>query len=153
MNIIIIAVGKETPASLKGLQQEYVKRLQPHVEISWKLLQASRASDAERARVQESKMISAELKTNDTIILLDERGKQQTNEEFSRTFEQLAGKHGRMVIVIGGAFGVDDELRQRADYVWSFSKLVFPHQLIRVMLLEQLYRTFAVLNNHPYHHT
>lgn len=85
--------------------------------------------------------------------MLDERGKQLTNQEFASTFERLVGAHGRLVVVIGGAFGVNDVLRNRASFVWSFSSLVFPHQLIRVMLLEQLYRTYMVLANHPYHHS
>ncbi len=152
MQITILAVGKETSAELRDLQKDYENRLQSQVSITWKLLPSSRALDPEQVRVQESKLLIAELKANDTVILLDERGTQQTNETFAETFERLAGRHGRMVIIIGGAFGVNDELRNRADFVWSLSDLVFPHQLVRVMLLEQLYRTYAVLNNHPYHH-
>ena len=152
MQILIMAVGKDTPIELRAIQQDYERRLQPQASITWKLLPASRALEPDQIRIQESHLIYEVIKDNDTVVLLDERGIQQTNEAFAQTFEQLAGKHGRLVIVIGGAFGVDDSLRDRADFVWSFSKLVFPHQLMRIMLLEQLYRTFAVQNNHPYHH-
>lgn len=153
MQILIIAVGKDTPTSLRSLQQEYEKRLRPHAKVEWKILPASRSDSSDQARLQETATILSVIKPKDTIILLDERGQQQSNEAFAQTFERLAGVQGRIVFVIGGAFGVADELRTRAAFVWSFSKLVFPHQLIRVMLLEQLYRTYMVLQNHPYHHT
>ena len=152
MQILIIAVGKESSPELSNLQQTYEKRLQPLTPVMWKLLPASRASEPDQVRSQDSELITGQLKSSDSVILLDERGEQQTNEQFAKTFEQLAGVQGRLVIVIGGAFGVDDAVRDRAQFVWSLSKLVFPHQLVRVMLLEQLYRTQMVLRNHPYHH-
>ncbi len=152
MQIYIIAVGKESSPELASLQNTYERRLQPVAGVTWKLLPASRAIDIHQARTQDSEQIQAQLKQNDTVILLDERGQQQTNEQFAETFERLAGSQGRLVFVIGGAFGVTDTLRERAQFVWSFSQLVFPHQLIRVMLLEQIYRTFMVQKGHPYHH-
>jgi 23S rRNA (pseudouridine1915-N3)-methyltransferase len=152
MQIVIIAIGKESSAELSKLQTIYEQRLQPHTKIVWKLLPASRAPDTEQVRAQDSNQIMAQLKSNDVVILLDERGEQMTNDQFATTFERLAGVQGRLVFVIGGAFGVTDTVRERAQFVWSLSKLVFPHQLVRVMLLEQVYRTFMVQKSHPYHH-
>lgn len=148
-----MAFGKETSAELAGVQQNYERRLKPLAEIKWHVLPASRHTAPDTVRNEESQRLLEVLKPSDTIILLDERGQQQTNEQFAKTFQQLSGGQGRLVLVIGGAFGVNDALRERAQFVWSFSKLVFPHQLVRVLLLEQLYRTFMVLQNHPYHHT
>lgn len=153
MQINIIAVGKESSPELKHLQTEYEKRLLPFASVSWKFIPASRATEPEQIRNQDSDQIMSQLKTNDTVVLLDERGHEQTNEQFAQTFEQLSGSQGRLVFVIGGAFGATNTVRERAQFVWSFSKLVFPHQLMRVMLLEQLYRTQMVLQNHPYHHS
>ena len=153
MQILILAVGKESSLATADIQHEYERRLKSHAAITWKLLPAARSIEPPLAKEQESSMILSQLKPTDTVLLLDERGIEQSNEEFAKTFEHLAGTHGRLVCVIGGAFGVTDAVRSRASFVWSLSKLVFPHQIVRVMLLEQLYRTYMVLNNHPYHHS
>lgn len=153
MQILILAVGKESSKAIFELQQEYQKRLKTHADISWKIVPASRLGEPEQLKDQESQSLLALLKPSDSVILLDERGKQFSNTAFAATFEKLAGTQGRMVIIIGGAYGVSDSLRQRASLVWSLSELVFPHQLVRIMLLEQLYRTFMVMQNHPYHHS
>ncbi len=152
MQITIMAVGKQLPPELHTSALEYEKRLQQHATINWKLLAPSQSKSVAKARAQESADILSRLQVNDSVILLDERGTQQNNEDFAKTFEKLSGVQGKIVVVIGGAFGVTDEVRDKASFVWSFSKLVFPHQLIRLMLLEQLYRTFMVQIGHPYHH-
>lgn len=152
MQILIVAVGKESSSELAAIQDEYEKRLRPLANITWKLLPASRLSSPEQIRKDESEQLLDVFKPNDSIILLDERGQQQSNEKFAATFERLSGSQGRIVFVIGGAYGVNDTVRSRVAFVWSLSLLVFPHQLVRVMLLEQLYRTFMVQQNHPYHH-
>jgi 23S rRNA (pseudouridine1915-N3)-methyltransferase len=153
MQILIVALGKESSSELAEIQDEYEKRLRPFTTITWKLLPASHLSSPEQIRKDESEQLLDVFKPSDSIILLDERGQQQTNEKFATTFERLSGSQGRIIFVIGGAYGVNDEVRSRAAFVWSLSQLVFPHQLVRVMLLEQLYRTFMVQQNHPYHHS
>lgn len=153
MQIHILAVGKESSPAVLDLQQEYERRLKPYASIEWKLLPASRYTEQTQIKDDESKSIIKNLKPNDTIILLDERGQQQSNQQFATTFERLVGTHGRTVIIIGGAFGMNEVLRNQASFVWSLSSLVFPHQLIRIMLLEQIYRTYMILGNHPYHHS
>lgn len=153
MNILLIAVGKDSTPAILELQQAYEKRLKPYVSIEWKIFPQSRYTEPLQVRDDESTVLLDALKPNDTVILLDERGTQQTNEEFAKTYERLSGSHGRLVFIIGGAFGVNEALRSRASFIWSLSSLVFPHQLVRIILLEQIYRTYMVLNNHPYHHT
>lgn len=152
MHITIIAIGKRSTGASLELQQVYEQRLAPYADISWRFMAASTLADPQLARSKESSQLLEQLKPTDSVIVLDERGQQLTNQAFASSFERIAGSHGRLVLIIGGAFGVDDTVRQRADLVWSFSKLVFPHQLMRVMVLEQLYRTYMVLQNHPYHH-
>ena len=147
-----MAVGKQLPKELQTVAKEYEKRLQPHATITWKLIPASQSKNNIEVKSQESASILSQLMPSDSVLLLDERGSQQSNIEFAKTFERLSGTQGKVVIIIGGAFGVTDELRDRASFVWSFSELVFPHQLMRLMLLEQLYRTFMVQIGHPYHH-
>lgn len=152
MQITILAVGKSLSSDLQAVASTYEKRLQPMAAVTWKLLPASKTDDQDLSRAYESKQLLDQIKSNETVILLDERGTQLTNEQFAQTFHSLAGNQGKLILIIGGAFGVNEELRNRAQFVWSFSTLVFPHQLIRVMLLEQLYRTMMVHRGHPYHH-
>lgn len=151
MHCVIYTVGKESDVSIKALCDEYEKRLQATLSIEWVFIAPSRHNGNE-ARSEESQLIMSKLKPTDTVVLLDERGKQPNNHDFAQEFSKISGQHGRLVFVIGGAFGVTDDFRDNTRYVWSFSNLVFPHQLMRVMLLEQLYRTQAVLSGHPYHH-
>ena len=153
MHIVIFTVGKDSSPAISQLQETYQKRIQQYSSIEWKTFAPSRFTDPEQIREVESATLLKSLKPTDSLILLDERGTQQSNTEFAKTFERLSGSHGRLVIIIGGAFGVTETLRERASFVWSLSTLVFPHQLVRVMLLEQIYRTFMISNNHPYHHT
>lgn len=152
MNIFIFAIGKESSAETLELQKRYEQRLKPYATIEWKILPGSKAETEDQVRNQESESLLNQLKPTDSVVLLDERGKQQTNAKFAQTFERLASSQGRLIFIIGGAFGVNDKLRARASFVWSLSDLVFPHQLVRVLLLEQIYRTYMVLANHPYHH-
>jgi 23S rRNA (pseudouridine1915-N3)-methyltransferase len=87
-------------------------------------------------------------------VLLDERGHQLSSEELA-TFIQLRANESikNIIFLIGGAYGVSDELIKRADYKWSFSKLVFPHQLVRLILAEQIYRACTIMRNEKYHHS
>jgi len=86
------------------------------------------------------------------VILLDERGKEFDSPALSGQFQALMSSGRRVVCIIGGAYGVNDELMARADLTWSLSPLVFPHQLVRLILAEQLYRAQCIATNHPYHH-
>lgn len=152
MTIKIIAVGKPLDRALAEVQYDFEKRLLPQVKLEWQLIPPSAANSPDECRDVESNKILSRLKDGDQVILLDERGQMPDNVAFSRLYEDWLGRHGQLVFIIGGAFGVNPELRQRANYVWSLSPLVLPHQLIRVLLVEQLYRTTAILSGHPYHH-
>lgn len=98
-------------------------------------------------------MIIDLLRKDDYLVLLDERGKQFSSEELAGFIQQRANESEKtLIFLIGGAFGVSQELMKRAHFTWSLSKLVFPHQLVRLMLAEQVYRACTILRNEKYHH-
>ncbi len=152
MQITIMAVGKPLISELRDIARDYENRISQHAQIDWKYIAASPSKNPDICRTHESTSLQKELKPNDTVMLLDERGLQLRNDDLAHTLENLMGRQGRLVIVIGGAFGVNDEIRKRSHATIALSNLVFPHMLIRVILLEQLYRSFMILQGHPYHH-
>jgi len=111
-------------------------------------------TDVERTKKQEEELILKRLQAHHYLVLMDERGKMLTSPQWAQQFQQMMNQGTKtLVILIGGAFGVTDEVRKQAKQVWSLSSLVFPHQLVRLVLAEQVYRTFSILNNTPYHHS
>lgn len=146
MHIQIISVGKASDRSVSALTDEYEKRLSRWTAVTWRLLPSGRTKDEESAAIMKL------LKPTDYVVLLDERGTLATTEAITRELEKWLGSGRPIVLIIGGAFGVSGALLDRADFVWSFSKLVFPHQLMRVLLVEQLYRLFNYRDGGKYHH-
>ncbi len=144
--IKIIAIGKKHDKELADAIGRYQQRLRPPFEAQWLLLPYS-AHDGNRARDEESAAIMKHLSNNEKVILLDERGSQMTSPQFSAELQK-----GSVTIIIGGAYGVNDELRRRSDVMLSLSKMVMPHQIVRLVLIEQIYRAQAIANHHPYHH-
>lgn len=130
----------------------YEKRLAGDYQILWRYISTANSTNKLKCQNEESNSLLKQITQTDQVVLLDERGEQKDNQAFAELFEQLAGAQGRVVFIIGGAYGVSEALRRRANFVWSLSKLVFPHQLIRLILIEQLYRTVMVIKGHPYHH-
>jgi Uncharacterized conserved protein len=101
----------------------------------------------------ESELLLKSLDPVDYVVLLDERGKMLSSPELAAVIEQRAINGAKKIhFVIGGAFGVNDAVRKRADLVWQLSKLVFPHQLVRLMLAEQVYRASTIIRGEKYHH-
>jgi len=153
MTIRIISVGKKHDSFIQSIIEEYEKRLRKFSKVEWIIVPPSHSADKDQQITEESQAITKHLKVKDVGMLLDERGKQYTNEQFAVLVNTNMNQGASLLcFIIGGAYGVDDALRQRSDFIWSLSPLVFPHQLVRVMLVEQLYRTFMLLKNHPYHH-
>ncbi len=144
--ITIIAIGKKHDANLAAAIADYEKRLRPPFDVRWIQLPYSAKSD-DAARDDESARILSRIAPDDTVLLFDERGRQMTSERFSQTISARP-----LTIVIGGAYGVNDVLRNRADLTVSFSQMVLPHQLVRLILIEQVYRGQSIANQHPYHH-
>lgn len=152
MKIVILSVGKKNDSSLESAISDYSERLNRALPVSWELLPPS-GFEEPKARLTESAAIMAKLKPSDVVWLLDERGKQLTSPALAAQINVLQYQGvQRLMFVIGGAYGVDDALRARANVTWALSELVFPHQLVRLMLAEQLYRATEINRGSGYHH-
>lgn len=149
--IRVLVVGKKHEAWIEAGVRRYERRLQRPWDIKWDFMAHSLLNDS-RARQEESERLLARLKDDEYVILLDEVGRLFDSPDLSRQMEDLMGRGWSIVIVVGGAYGVSDALRTRANIVWSLSPLVFPHQLVRLILAEQLYRAQQISLNGPYHH-
>lgn len=151
MSLHILVVGKKHESwVLEGIER-YQKRLKAPFIPEW-VLMAHSSFDGLKARQDESERILSRLDAYDFIVLLDERGKMLDSPAFADTLKEQLDRSAKVVVIIGGAFGVMNELRNRAHLVWSLSSLVFPHQLVRLILTEQLYRAQQITLGGSYHH-
>ena len=153
MKIVVAAVGKLRMAATAELANEYEVRTRRFAPVEVVEVRDQRGSDPARVAESESGRLLDVLRPEDHVVLCDERGKQLTTKGLATLVEQRlkAGGRGRLVFVVGGAEGVDDRVRKRADAVLALSGLTFPHELARVILLEQIYRVVSLLHGHPYH--
>lgn len=151
MSIRALAVGKKHEDWVVTGISRYQKRLKKPFDLAWQLLPHS-AREGDAARTEESSRILEKIGAGEFVVLLDERGTNLDSVELSRTIGEQLDSSKPVTVVIGGAYGVDERLRKRADLVWSLSGLVFPHQLVRLILVEQLYRAQEIRGGRPYHH-
>lgn len=158
MKITILCVGKLKERYLTDGVEEYLKRLNPFAKVEIKELAEERMpsepSEAERQQVleRETERLLAAIPKDSYVIALDVVGKQITSPELAAKIADLAlNGTSHITFVIGGAFGYTDALRQRADFRWSFSQLTFTHQMIRMLLVEQIYRAYKIMRNEKYH--
>lgn len=156
MKMVLCSVGKPDEPYVKAGILEFTQRLNKYVKASWHLIAAPKNAgnmselDLKKA---ESQLILSFLQKEDYLVLLDERGKQFSSPALAQFIQQRANESTkRVVFLIGGAFGVDETIKQRANLIWSLSQLVFPHMLVRLILCEQIYRAFTILKNEKYHH-
>ena len=158
MRISIVCVGKIKEKYLKLGIDEFSKRLSKYCKLEVIELDDEKApenlSDKEMlmTKEKEGKKILSKIKDNAHVIALAIDGKNLSSEELAETIDNL-GVRGtsHIVFVIGGSLGLSDEVLKRANYKLSFSKMTFPHQLFRILLLEQLFRSYKILNNEKYH--
>ncbi len=156
MQLIIAAVGHKMPAWIETGFQEYAKRMPPECKLVLKEIKpVDRASNknAESVMVQERTRIEAVLPKGGRMIALDERGQDLTTMQMSQLLTQWQQQGGDVTFVIGGADGLDAELKKNADMLMRISSLTLPHGMVRVLLAEQLYRAWSITQNHPYHRT
>lgn len=151
MSIRALAVGKKHEDWVAAGISRYEKRLKKPFDFAWQLLPHS-ARDGDAARSEESSRILEKIGVGEFVVLLDERGTNLDSVRLSQTLGEQLDLSKLVTVVIGGAYGVDDRVRNRADLVWSLSGLVFPHQLVRLILVEQLYRAQEIRGGRPYHH-
>ena len=152
MPLTIISVGKKHEDWVATGIERYQKRLKAPFSVTWELIAPS-GHEGPSARQDESERMLFRLTAYDFIVLLDERGKSLDSPHLSSLLVERLHHSQKIALVIGGAYGVDDTIRQKADLVWSLSPLVFPHQLVRLILTEQLYRAQEIAAGHPYHHS
>ena len=152
MKQLLISVGKKHDTNLVAAINDFTTRLGRVFPTEWLLLAPSGA-DEPLARRVESASVLAKITSNDFVVLLDENGLQMSSQALADNYHAWQALGKRLVFVIGGAYGVSDELQTRADFVWSLSQEVFPHQIVRLLLTEQLYRSQMIIDGHPYHHT
>ncbi len=158
MNINIVCVGKIKEKYLKLGIDEFKKRLTKYCKLDVIELDDEKApenlSDKEMLMIKdkEGKKILSKIKSNSYVIALAIDGKNLSSEELAGTMSKLAIRgNSHITFVIGGSLGLSDEVLSRADYKLSFSKMTFPHQLMRLILLEQVYRAYRINNGEPYH--
>lgn len=158
LNINIICAGKLKEKYLKDAVYEYSKRLSKYCNLNFIEIQdeklPNKINDSIIAEVKEKecKKIIDNIKKESYVMALDLKGKQFTSEEFSKKLEEITVKgYSTINFIIGGTLGLTDEVLQKSNELISFSKMTFPHQLIRVFLEEQLFRAFKISNNETYH--
>ncbi len=158
LQIKIVAVGKIRERFLMEGIKEYAKRLSAYIRLEMTEIadepcpERLSPADEERVKDREGERLLKGIGPQEHVILLDLQGKEFTSPDFSEYMDDLAlmGKSS-VTLIIGGSLGVSGEVRKRADYRWSFSRLTFPHPLMRLMLLEQIYRAMRISKGEPYH--
>ena len=141
--IRIIAGGKKSKNWVLEGQNEYEKRLKKPFDVHFEYWDEDKIANLAR---------NWPFKADEYVILLDERGKNISSPELSSELELAFTQGKRVVMIIGAAYGVPEEVRKRANFVWSVSRLVFPHELMRILLIEQIYRAQEISRGGHYHH-
>ncbi len=155
MKICLLTVGKTDTGWVREGLETYSSRLGRYVRFSVKEIpELKNASSLSKAQVKdkEGSLILASIGPKDMVILLDEHGKEYTSVEFAKEVERFTASGKNIVFVIGGAYGFSDEVYNRSDGKVSLSKMTFPHQMVRTVFTEQLYRAFTIIKGEPYHH-
>ena len=156
MQITLIAIGKTDRSELEQLIALYEKRLKHYIKFEFVVLpdikNSKNLSEAQQ-KEKEGELILAQLQPTDTLVLLDENGKQYTSLDFAQFLQKKMNSGLKnLVLAIGGPYGFSDAVYAKCNGKISLSKMTFSHQMVRLFLVEQLYRGFTILRNEPYHH-
>ena len=149
--IKIISVGKIKEKYLKDAIIEYKKRLSKYIKIEIIEISDEDYNEQEKTLIKECEKIKRYINPKDYLITLDINGKQLNSIEFSTLLDKTLIQNSNITFIIGGSYGLHDNIKELSNYKLSFSKFTFPHQLFRVILLEQLYRSFKIIKNESYH--
>lgn len=156
MKIVLVVVGKTTQSYYQQAIDEYHKRINHYLSFELVVipeLKNTKSLTLEQQKQREGDLILRQLSHTDTVVLLDERGREFTSRGFAEYIDKK--QHAlskRLVLVIGGPYGFGPEVYKAAHEQISLSRMTFSHQMIRMILVEQLYRAMSILNNEPYHH-
>lgn len=153
MKLLIIQVGKTADEYLKEGIGIYTKRIANYLELEVETVKPSLKKDKLIAIQEEEKSILSKIKQGDFLVVLDEKGEELGSRQLAVKIQKWMERGvGRIVFIIGGAFGISPELKKRTDFIFSVSKLTFTHQMVRLILVEQIYRSMTILRNEGYHH-
>ena len=156
MKLKLLEVGKTVEPYVKSGLEVYagrIKRYYPFEEAYVELPRNKRGGSPKQVMDLEGEKILGQVAATDLLVLLDDGGKQFTSTAFADWLQsQFHQQKQQIVFLVGGAYGVSAEVRQRADVILSLSKMTFPHQLVRLIFAEQLYRACTIIHNEPYHH-
>ena len=154
--IKLLAIGKTDSTHLQELITEYEQRLKHYIKFELEIIpDIKNVKNLSEVQLKEKEGVAIlkRLQPTDVLVLLDEHGKQHTSIEFSNYLQKkMNAGIKRMVIVIGGPYGFSEEIYQKAQGELSLSKMTFSHQMVRLFIVEQIYRAFTILKNEPYHH-
>ena len=156
MKFQFINIGKSHEDNLKNAIDDFTKRINNSYKTEWLIippLKNAASLSTSNLKELEGETLLSRINKEDFLVLLDETGNQLTSVELANFISQKTVMGVRSIIfLIGGAYGVSAEIKQRANFTWSLSKLVFPHLLVRLILTEQVYRACTILRNEKYHH-
>jgi 23S rRNA (pseudouridine1915-N3)-methyltransferase len=156
MKLQFWTVGKAHESFVKEGVEMFTKRIANYYPVDWNIISGPKnaaALNETDLKKKEGEIILTALQKDDFLVLLDERGKQLTSEGLASFIQQRANESAKHIIfLIGGAYGVSEAVMQRANFKWSLAQLVFPHQLVRLILAEQVYRACSINRNEKYHH-
>lgn len=156
MKIRFLCLGKESEHKVKSETEEYTRRIKFYYAAEWNCLpgikNSSRLPEKE-LKAKEASLILENIRKDDYLIALDERGTMLSSAKLASWMQSRANESVKqLVFLIGGAYGLDESVLKRANFTWSLSPLTFPHQLVRLILAEQVYRACTILKNEKYHH-
>jgi 23S rRNA (pseudouridine1915-N3)-methyltransferase len=156
MKLQLWTIGKSHESYVREGIEDFTKRISKYYAVDWRIIvpakQTTNSLENDIKKIEAQSVLNA-LQKDDYLILLDQRGKEMTSPQLAAFIEARANSSVKQVVfLIGGAFGVDDDIKKRANYTWSLSQLVFPHQLVRLVLAEQVYRACTIIRNEKYHH-
>ncbi len=149
--IKIICVGKIKEKFFKQAIEEYQKRLSKYTKLQIIEVEDVNLPNETLIKQKEAELIEKNIIEKDYVITMEIEGNELSSIELSKKLEQLEQTNPNITFIIGGSYGLDDKIKKRSNYKLSFSKLTFPHQLFRVILLEQIYRAYKIKNNESYH--
>lgn len=156
MKLSFWAIGKSHEPYVKSGVEDYTKRISKYYPVQWTIIPVPRNAGMMSEmdlRKKEAELVFEWLKKDDYLVALDEKGKQFSSEGLAKFIGKCSNQSIKnLVFLIGGAFGLDDAILKKAHHTWSLSDLTFPHQLVRLILAEQVYRACTILRHEKYHH-
>lgn len=153
MKCELFFIGKTTEKYLQEGIDQYLKRLKHYLPVSITIIPSGTGTDPLKVIQTECDDVLSRLKPRDLVVLLDERGATLSSVEFSAKIQQwMVQGHQRLIFIIGSAYGVNEELKKKANLVLSVSSFTLTHQMIRLFLVEQIYRAMTIIKNESYHH-